>query len=210
MYGPCADPESLVRGGPTLTTFFFFKFGGGGGDDPITSFSRPSSACKRNAIKWRFACVPIMADIECWLGSFTILRGSGPVLLKQTYTFGFFQGGSGSPAQSLWIRACKVLITQERPHFLSVLKEILINAKPLAYNCSAADHNSSFGRTQRGIRLNHAEPICFMQISLKSNSQVFKVSVTMKYYCQLGFSNTAELIPNNSLIKPFKDRQSGE
>ena len=63
---------------------------------------------------------------------------------------------------------------------------------------------------KRGIRLNHAEPICFMQISLKSNSQVFKVSVTMKYYCQLGFSNTAELIPNNSLIKPFKDRQSGE
>ena len=52
----------------------------------------------------------------------------------------------------------------------------------------------------RGIRLNHAEPIWFMQISLKSNSQVFKVSVTMKYCCHWGFSNTAELIPNNSLI----------
>ena len=30
----CVDPESFVRGGPTLTTFFFFFFfffGGGGG-----------------------------------------------------------------------------------------------------------------------------------------------------------------------------------
>ena len=29
--------------------------------------------------------------------------------------------------------------------FLTVLKEILINAKPLAYNCSITKHNSSFG-----------------------------------------------------------------
>ena len=55
------------------------------------------------------------------------------------------------------------------------------------------------------IRLNHAEPICFMQISLKSNSEVFKVSVTMKYWCHLGFPNMAELIPNNSLIQPFRN-----
>ena len=27
----CADPESFVRGGPTLTVFFFFFFFGGGG-----------------------------------------------------------------------------------------------------------------------------------------------------------------------------------
>ena len=30
--------------------------------------------------KWRFAGVPIMANID-WLGSFTILRGSGSVFL---------------------------------------------------------------------------------------------------------------------------------
>ena len=30
--------------------------------------------------------------------------------------------------------------------FLTVLKEILINAKPLAYNCSVVKHNSSFWR----------------------------------------------------------------
>ena len=31
--------------------------------------------------------------IESWLGSFTILRGSGPVLLKKTYIFLFTRGG---------------------------------------------------------------------------------------------------------------------
>ena len=38
----CADPESFVRGGPTLTTFFF-KFDEGR-KDPNTTISRPSSA----------------------------------------------------------------------------------------------------------------------------------------------------------------------
>ena len=41
----CADPESFVRGGPTLTTFFLV---GEGRDDPNTTKSGPSTARKRN------------------------------------------------------------------------------------------------------------------------------------------------------------------
>ena len=44
----CADPESFVRGGPTLTTFFKFDEGR---DDPNTIIiSGQSSARQRNAI----------------------------------------------------------------------------------------------------------------------------------------------------------------
>ena len=51
----CADPESFVRGGPTLTGFFLVDEGGG--EDPSTTISGPSSARQRNAIymafRWR-------------------------------------------------------------------------------------------------------------------------------------------------------------
>ena len=39
---PCADPESFVRGGPTLTTFFFSV--DEGREDQNTTISGPSSA----------------------------------------------------------------------------------------------------------------------------------------------------------------------
>ena len=42
----CADPESFVRGGPTLTFFLVDE----GREDPNTTLSGPSSACQRNAI----------------------------------------------------------------------------------------------------------------------------------------------------------------
>ena len=42
--------------------------------------------------------------IESWLGSLTILRGSGPVLLKNLY-FCDFRGGP-DPLSPLWIRLC--------------------------------------------------------------------------------------------------------
>ena len=61
---PCADPESFIRGGPTLTTFFFifiFLFDEGR-ENPGTTISGPSSAHQPNAIKWRFAGVPMMAQ----------------------------------------------------------------------------------------------------------------------------------------------------
>ena len=48
--------------------------------------------------KCRFPGVPIMAQNLNWLGSFTILRGSGPVLLKKIYIFVIFEGRSGTPA----------------------------------------------------------------------------------------------------------------
>ena len=55
----CADPESFVRGGPTLTTFFSLVY-----EErayPDTTISGPSPAHQRNAIKWCFAGVPMMA-----------------------------------------------------------------------------------------------------------------------------------------------------
>ena len=55
----CADPESFVRGGPILMGFFLVCKGR---DDLNTTISGPSSPCQQNAINWRFACVPIMAQ----------------------------------------------------------------------------------------------------------------------------------------------------
>ena len=61
----CPDPESIFKGGPTLT--FFFWGGGGGGidegrEDPNTTIRGPSSSCQRNTIKWGLVGVPIMAQ----------------------------------------------------------------------------------------------------------------------------------------------------
>ena len=53
---PCADPESFVRGSPTLT-----RFCSEGREDPSTTISGPSSARQRNAIKLRFAGVLMIA-----------------------------------------------------------------------------------------------------------------------------------------------------
>ena len=46
----CADSESFVRGGPTLTTFFIFLVDEGR-EDPSTTLIGPSSARQRNVIK---------------------------------------------------------------------------------------------------------------------------------------------------------------
>ena len=65
-YITCADPESFVRGGPTLTFFFFLLFFfflvDESREDPSTTISGPSEARQRNAIKWRFAGMPLMAQ----------------------------------------------------------------------------------------------------------------------------------------------------
>ena len=52
-------PESFVRGDPTLTTFVFKV--DEGREDPSPTLSGPSSARQRNAIKWRFAGMPMNA-----------------------------------------------------------------------------------------------------------------------------------------------------
>ena len=46
----CADPESFIRGGPTLTFFFVFVLGDEGREDPNTTEGESSSARQRNAI----------------------------------------------------------------------------------------------------------------------------------------------------------------
>ena len=58
----CADPESFVRGGPTLTMFFFVFLGDEGREDPSTTLSGQLSARQRNAIKWCFPGVPMIAQ----------------------------------------------------------------------------------------------------------------------------------------------------
>ena len=46
---PCADPESFVRGGPTMTTsFFVFVLVDEGREDQNTTISGPSSALQQN------------------------------------------------------------------------------------------------------------------------------------------------------------------
>ena len=44
-------------------------------------------------------------NIKCWLGSFKIFRGSGPVLLRNPIYFLIFQGGPDPCPPLLWIRA---------------------------------------------------------------------------------------------------------
>ena len=58
----CANSESFVRGGPTLTFLFCFVFliDQGSKDENITK-SWPLLARQQNAIKWRFAGGPMMA-----------------------------------------------------------------------------------------------------------------------------------------------------
>ena len=74
-------------------------------NDPKTTISGPSSARKRNAIfafRWRADHSPILT-----VGSFTILRGFGPVLLKKLY-FCEFPGRFRTPYPPLWIRTCNI------------------------------------------------------------------------------------------------------
>ena len=57
MVYTCADPESFVRWGPTLTFYFsflFFFFFDEGRYDSNTTISGPSTARQRNAIQMTF------------------------------------------------------------------------------------------------------------------------------------------------------------
>ena len=61
-YDACADPESFVRGGPTLTFFVCFVFSRVDGE----RIEMPLKVghhwpAREIPIKWRFAGVPIMA-----------------------------------------------------------------------------------------------------------------------------------------------------
>ena len=56
--GQCANPESFVRGAPTLPTFVFCFLDNDGSEDPNNTKIGPSSARQRNATKmalrWRY------------------------------------------------------------------------------------------------------------------------------------------------------------
>ena len=103
----CADPESFVRGGLTLTTFFFLFFFSlffsffsffslmRGRKDPNTTISghqRPASETPFNGVPLAGRYGP---NIECWIDSFVILRGSGPELLSNPIFLKFSRGGGG-------------------------------------------------------------------------------------------------------------------
>ena len=78
-------------------------------------------------------------NTECWLVSFVVLRGSGPILLrklKKPYIFVIFQGGGGpDPLSPLWIRTWQCRTTQSRKsinfassiHTLWIMMKIQIN-----------------------------------------------------------------------------------
>ena len=82
-YSTCANPESFVRGGPTLTTFLFIYFlficlADEGREDPSTTIngtlrhtsetSLTSSARQQNAIKWRCTGVPMLTGPTLYAG----------------------------------------------------------------------------------------------------------------------------------------------
>ena len=70
-------------------TTFVFKVDEGR-KDPSPTLSGPSSARQQNAIKWRFAGMPMNAGFAA-----VIFSGSGHVLLEN-HTFCDFSGGGGS------------------------------------------------------------------------------------------------------------------
>ena len=64
MVYACADPESFVRRGPTLTFYFCFLYFDEGTKDSNTTISGPLTARQRNAIqmafRWRADGGPIL------------------------------------------------------------------------------------------------------------------------------------------------------
>ena len=52
------------------------------GEVPSPTLSGPSSARQRNAIKWRFADMPMNAQHRMLASQLRFFRGSGPVLLE--------------------------------------------------------------------------------------------------------------------------------
>ena len=70
-------------------------------------------------------------NIECWLGSFGIFIGSGPILLENPVFFVIFRGGGGGggpdPLSPLWIRSCIAsTCIHQRPSGISVRPSIYI------------------------------------------------------------------------------------
>ena len=100
----CVD-ENFVRGGPTFMFLFLDWLGMMREEASKYHYQRAinSPPAKRhlNGLsqgQW-------WPNIECWIGSFVILRGSGPVLLRN-HIFLSFSRGVLTPCHPLWIRTC--------------------------------------------------------------------------------------------------------
>ena len=58
----CAESESFVSGGPSLTVFFFFFILMSGGRIEILLLAGHRRPASETPFKWRFAGVPMMAQ----------------------------------------------------------------------------------------------------------------------------------------------------
>ena len=90
----CGDPESLVRGGTTLTKLFFCflmrgELIGGGRADPNTALGGPSSARQQNAIETAFCS---RADVGPTSNAGFAFQGI-QTSIRKPYNLVVFQGG---------------------------------------------------------------------------------------------------------------------
>ena len=92
----CADPESFVRGGPTLTSFFCFCYFFSlmrGEKGSIYHYQRASNGgpASETPFKWRFVGGPMMAQHRMLagrlIGSFVIFQGIPTSIAKEPYIF---------------------------------------------------------------------------------------------------------------------------
>ena len=93
---PCADPESYVRGGPTLI------FVDEGRENQNTTIGGPSSAHQRNAFRWQADNGPTLNAglVAC------DFSGELDQYCLETLFLVIFKGGGGGPdpMSPLWIR----------------------------------------------------------------------------------------------------------
>ena len=90
----CADPESFVRGDPTLTTFFSRWWERGSKHHYMRPIIGPPAKHHLNGASLACRWWP---NIECWLGSFEILKGTGPVCQEPLF-FKILRGEKGGRA----------------------------------------------------------------------------------------------------------------
>ena len=95
MLSACADPESLVRVGPTLSMLFVFPFFDG--EIILIPLKAGQYRLGRETLfKCRFDCGPMVAQhntLHARLKDLLFFLGSGPVLLRKPYIFVIFQRG---------------------------------------------------------------------------------------------------------------------
>ena len=91
------DPESFVKGDPTLTTFVFKVEEGG--EDPSPTLSGPSSARQRNANKaFRWHADEYPTSNSGFAAA--IFQGIRTCIARKPYIFLIFQGGGSGPGSA--------------------------------------------------------------------------------------------------------------